>query len=109
LLGEGRCEALCFIFACVGFCLMLMFGKARCNTFVLYFCLHCDFGCFVFLLRRVKDNAQHHGLLTIELIKLCYQIWAYKCEKVIHYRRMLFFILEENVGMAMAMQKTQGC
>jgi hypothetical protein len=49
------------------------------------------------------------GLLTIELIKLCYQIWAYKCEKVIHYRRMLFFILEENVGMAMAMQKTQGC
>jgi hypothetical protein len=49
------------------------------------------------------------GLLTIELIRLCYQIWAYKCEKVINYRRILFFILEENASMAMTMQKTKRC
>ncbi len=49
------------------------------------------------------------GLLTIEHIRLCYQIWAYKCEKVINYRGILFFSLEKNAGMAMAMQKTKGC
>lgn len=26
------------------------------------------------------------GLLTIKLIRLCYQIWAYKCEKVINVK-----------------------